>query len=273
MAEDRARLIRKIVEYTKDLPSSTLETVAESLSELSAGAGEKERAAVAEKICSGSARDAVTKLIREWNRHAPKIQSESIALVLQTVAEKEAQYKKSQSLQLVWSGPTPGCSILRRTDQVLYDLIKEAEKDVFIVTYAAYKIPKVREALVGAAKRGVRISLILRSKEGGEGELEISSLKALGSELPQSAAVYVWPTKKKKAFSGTEGKVGLIHAKCAFTDDKRLLISSANLTEQALSINMELGVLIRGGPLPREVAEHFRRLILMGELERVPRAK
>jgi len=34
-----------------------------------------------------------------------------------------------------------------------------------------------------------------------------------------------------------------------------------NLTEHALSLNMELGILIQGGPLPAAVAAHFQRLI------------
>ncbi len=40
-----------------------------------------------------------------------------------------------------------------------------------------------------------------------------------------------------------------------------MLVSSANLTEYALSLNMELILLIRGGDLPARVAGHLRRLI------------
>ena len=49
-------------------------------------------------------------------------------------------------------------------------------------------------------------------------------------------------------------------------DGHWLFLSSANLTEYALSLNMELGVLIRGGPLPRQVEDHFSGLIAAGEL-------
>lgn len=44
-------------------------------------------------------------------------------------------------------------------------------------------------------------------------------------------------------------------------DEALLFISSANLTEYALTLNMELSVLINGGPLPGEVTAHFKRLI------------
>jgi hypothetical protein len=44
--------------------------------------------------------------------------------------------------------------------------------------------------------------------------------------------------------------------------NKRLLfLSSANLTEYAFTVNMELGVLIQGGNLPSDIVEHFDKLI------------
>ena len=44
-------------------------------------------------------------------------------------------------------------------------------------------------------------------------------------------------------------------------DQATAFISSANLTEYALSLNMELGMLVKGGSLPRELAAHLRGLI------------
>ena len=44
-------------------------------------------------------------------------------------------------------------------------------------------------------------------------------------------------------------------------DGARLLVSSANLTEFALNMNMELGLLVRGEDLPNRVVEHLNQLI------------
>jgi PLD-like domain len=44
--------------------------------------------------------------------------------------------------------------------------------------------------------------------------------------------------------------VSSLHAKCAVIDSNLLFLSSANLTEFAFNLNMELGVLIKGGSLP-----------------------
>ena len=49
--------------------------------------------------------------------------------------------------------------------------------------------------------------------------------------------------------------------KCAVSDARTLFLTSANLTEYAFTINMELGVLVTGGKLPAQVQEHFDQLI------------
>ena len=54
-------------------------------------------------------------------------------------------------------------------------------------------------------------------------------------------------------------------------DRRALLVSSANLTAYALTLNMELGLLVRGGDLPGRVAGHFDRLIEAGVLIEAPR--
>ncbi len=46
------------------------------------------------------------------------------------------------------------------------------------------------------------------------------------------------------------GKGGIVGARAAF-------ISSANLTDDALNRNMEFGILIRGGGVPRRLSAHF----------------
>ena len=62
---------------------------------------------------------------------------------------------------------------------------------------------------------------------------------------------------------------GVLHVKAAVTDATWLLLTSANLTENAFALNMELGVLVRGGPLPRQVEAHFGRLIETKQLREV----
>lgn len=66
------------------------------------------------------------------------------------------------------------------------------------------------------------------------------------------------PLKRDKTESGTIGKVQF---KCVAADGEWLFLSSANLTEHTFTINMELGLLIHGGQLPKQIEQHFDRLI------------
>jgi phosphatidylserine/phosphatidylglycerophosphate/cardiolipin synthase-like enzyme len=76
--------------------------------------------------------------------------------------------------------------------------------------------------------------------------------------------VYVWPRDKRP--TDAAGRYGSLHAKCTVADTDAILISSANLTAYALALNMELGLLVRGGDLPGRVVGHLRRLVGEGVL-------
>jgi phosphatidylserine/phosphatidylglycerophosphate/cardiolipin synthase-like enzyme len=49
-----------------------------------------------------------------------------------------------------------------------------------------------------------------------------------------------------------------------------LLVSSANLTERAMTNNIELGLVVRGGPLPGDIASAFAELRGRGDLVPLP---
>jgi phosphatidylserine/phosphatidylglycerophosphate/cardiolipin synthase-like enzyme len=58
-----------------------------------------------------------------------------------------------------------------------------------------------------------------------------------------------------------EGKRGSLHIKAAIADRKKLFISSANLTEYALTLNMEMGLLVYNQELANQIADHVNNLI------------
>lgn len=49
----------------------------------------------------------------------------------------------------------------------------------------------------------------------------------------------------------------MLHAKTAIWDASAALVTSANFTGKALKQNMEFGLLVTGGPVPRRLAQHF----------------
>src|ERR1035438_6396501 len=79
------------------------------------------------------------------------------------------QWQQQHFIELLWSGPTPGSQIpARRIDQVFYDLISASKREILLVTFAAYKIHQLTDALVEALNRGVRVRLILEFEESSQ---------------------------------------------------------------------------------------------------------
>jgi phosphatidylserine/phosphatidylglycerophosphate/cardiolipin synthase-like enzyme len=184
-----------------------------------------------------------------------------------TAADAEQWHRKSQSVELVWTGPEVEGLPFRRTEQAILQVLDSATQRITLVSYAIYHIPRVREALVRAARRGVRLCVVLETPNCLEGQGEYDTLQALGADVANCATVYYWPEDQRRRDS--EGKLGILHVKCAVADGRSLFLSSANLTEYAFTINMELGLLVTGGPLPGQVEEQFERLIGTGVLAKI----
>ena len=150
---------------------------------------------------------------------------------------------------------------------MVLQVIDTASQRLLVVSYAVFNIPRICEALVRAADRGVAINVVVESPDRIEGQKAYSTLAALGPTVAGRCGVYVWPIEGR--FRGGSGKPGILHVKCVVADGRWLFLSSANLTEYAFSINMELGVLITGGSTSVQVEAHFGRMIASGALVKV----
>lgn len=212
-------------------------------------------------------RSLAADFLDAWRASEPQLPAQAVAMALLTAAHTEETHRKSQSLELVWTGPDGGGGPFRHTEQAILQVLDSAKERITLVSYAVYRIPHVRESLVRAAARGVRINVILETPNKCEGQNEYDTLQALGSEVASCATVYYWPESHRA--KGDNDKRGILHVKCAVADGRWLFLSSANLTEQAFTINMELGLLLTGGTLPGQVEAQFDRLIGMGILEKV----
>ena len=74
---------------------------------------------------------------------------------------------------------------------------------------------------------------------------------------------YVWPAELRVSQGGGHASM---HAKCAVADRRTAFVTSANLTGAAMTDNMELGLVVRGGDVPKRIANHFDALIAAGIL-------
>ena len=206
-------------------------------------------------------------LLTVWREDAPAISPQAVAAALHAATSTAVHYREAQSVELVWTGPEVMEMPLRRTDQALLEVIGAAQKSLLVVSFAVYKIPEIIHALIGVFDRGVDLRICVEAPEPKGQRMAYDTIKALGRDVQQRAEIYIWPRDQRP--TDPTGKVGSLHAKCAVADEQVLFISSANLTEYAMALNLELGTLIRGGPLPGMVSRYFVRLIERGVLRRV----
>jgi cardiolipin synthase len=167
-----------------------------------------------------------------------------------------------KSEELVWTGPDLGKIPVRRSEQVLLELISSAKESILIISFVLIKIPKIETALKEAILRGVDISLLLESEDKDSSESFQATCKRIKKSIP-GLKVYVWPREKRLEMDGGFARV---HAKCAVADNNKIFITSANLTSTALDKNMEMGVLINGGRLPIQATEQLISMIHQGEI-------
>jgi phosphatidylserine/phosphatidylglycerophosphate/cardiolipin synthase-like enzyme len=249
------------------LPEELLYSLAAAIEQVKLDDWAYARAQVVKAIPQPEFKAEVSRLLQVWQTRAPNVSPQSVALALLAAANVGESHRCLESIDLVWTGPDSHVIPLRRTDQALLQLINEAATRLTIISFAVYKAEAIAQAILQAAQRGVDIAICLETPNASEGKIAFDTLHALGDEVVQHARIYVWPLDQRPQSS--TGKHGSLHAKVAVADGETLLISSANLTEYAMTLNMELGVLIRGGELPARVEQHFERLIQTGVLRRV----
>ena len=258
MKLEEARLLESIADAARELPGSVIDELCGTLEGLAENSPSRQRSSLTGLIASPRARVRVSGLIEAWGL-ATDVSPTSLAWALRAASHADERRRREQAIELVWTGPSPEGTVLRRTDQALLDLIRSARRTLHVVTFAAYKIPILNEAMLAATRRGVAVTLMFESPETSAGKITFAGLEALGKEMRDLASVYVWPLERRS--KDAAGRHGSLHAKCAVADGARLLVSSANLTEYALNMNMELGLLVRGGHLPGRVVEHLRGLM------------
>jgi cardiolipin synthase A/B len=198
---------------------------------------------------------------------AGRMSWEALGWAIRTMSLTYTRWQAEQHIELLWAGPSPANQIpARRIDQVLYDLIGEAGRDIMLVTFAAAKIDRLAAVLIEAMHRDVSVHLILEFEETSEGQLSYDAPRAFPKSLVEGAKIYYWPVDKRER--NQAGRPGKLHAKTAVIDDT-VVISSANLTDDAFNRNLELGARIVGGNFPEQMRAYFQGLIAEKVLVRI----
>jgi phosphatidylserine/phosphatidylglycerophosphate/cardiolipin synthase-like enzyme len=185
-----------------------------------------------------------------------------VALAVRAAGEAVDDLRGAQDVSVVWTGPASYEVPVRATSAVLGEVIDEARKRLIVVSFAAYKVSAVVEALRAAATRGVDVRLVLESAVESKGKLTHDAKEAFDA-LGDAVSFYVWPAELRVSKGGGHAAM---HAKCAIADRRTAFVTSANLTGAAMTDNMELGLVVRGGDVPKRIANHFDALMDGGVL-------
>jgi len=255
-----SELLDRVASIASRLSPEAVRALAEEVGRLSSS---EEARRLLSGVPTAAQRGLVAQLASAWEG-TPDVTAEGLSLALISAQRAVETIAEAESIELIWTGPVSGDTHLRRTDQALFDVIGGAQRSITIATFAAYRAPRIAEELRSATARGVEVRLILESEEESGGLVSVEPLRAFDEAVPD-AQVYFWPLARRER--NPEGRHGTLHVKCAVADGTVAFISSANLTGSAMELNMELGVLIRGGEIPRRIERHFDGLVREGVLE------
>jgi putative cardiolipin synthase len=245
------RLAFAVVEAARSLPPRQVERLAVEFARHDR-ASDHARATVPAAVATTAFRQAAHRILDTW-RDLP---GEAVALALRCAARATAVTRAEQSIDVVWTGPQSREVPVRLTRAVLVDVIRAARERLIVVSFTAYRVAVVVEELAAAAARGVDVRLILESSHPGWPVTRDAA--AAFASLGEAVTFWVWPAEQRPPLP--VGRAAL-HAKAAIADDHTALVTSANLTGHGINENMELGLLIHGGPVPRRLSAHFQQLM------------
>ena len=230
----------------------------------SAGSADKLRKR-ADALATPVQQKRAIRLAKAWESSV--FDAEAVAVGIRSAEAASRAERDSEAVELTWTGPKPIKPAVSRNDEALFEVVGSATESLLVVSYATYKVPELVAMLGEAVGRGVRVDLVLEFHgRDADQPQSYDPIQGLGGPLASGIVVWEWPIDQRPA---DNGKVGYIHVKCAVADRDQAFVSSANLTVYAMEKNMELGVVIRGGDVPRRIADHFRALMDDGTLQEV----
>jgi cardiolipin synthase A/B len=257
-------VVEELARAARELPANSLARLAAILEGASA-LTEAVEAAMLAVLVQPASRERVREIVGRLRKVEPPVPPVAVAWALSGASACDAWHREHGRIDLVWTGPTTLSLGIYRTQQTLLEVIDGAVRSLLIVAFAAYRVEGVRRALAATEARGVDVILVVETDEGPGGKVDYGPLRAL-VEGTGGFRVFEWPAESRPRDGD---RYGALHAKCALADDEVLFVSSANMTGHALELNMELGVVIRGGAVPAQAGRHFDELMRTGILRQM----
>ena len=249
MASEMEKLLDAIAAVVCIVSPAKVEAIASRVRGTNA---DKAVTALSDIVGTPVATGVLGQLAEAWRTTA--VGSDELASMLLAAGHVFTKVAAEQAVELVWTGPTTPFVSARRTEQALLQVINAANRTLFITSFVVYDVSSIVRALNSAIDRGVLVSMLLESSQNHGGSITIDGIGKMRTLIP-AARLFAW-RDKAELFSD-----GRVHAKVAVADGNICFITSANLTGFAMERNMEAGVLISRGRIPRLLDEHLRALV------------
>lgn len=218
-----------------------------------------------------------TALVEQFQKLASEgMRSEHLALLLESaVALRSERGAIEDSIELVWTGPTPPGTASRDTAVVVRELFASARSEVLVAGYAVHQ---GKDVFLALAKRmdeipTLRVRLYLDVQRPYQ---DTSPASELGARFGYRFRTQEWPGHRlpelfydPRSLELEGAKRASLHAKCVVIDRRTAFVSSANFTEAAQARNIEVGTLVHAEPFARQLAEHFEGLVGTNLLARI----
>lgn len=207
--------------------------------------------------------ESVLEPLRSAWRHGPQ-SGDGLATALETAGAAIDEERAAFYVNLVLTGPASG-SPVPQIEQTLVGLIDNAEQELLLVSFVAYRAETIVAALRRAIGRGVRVTLVLETEFDDEDAVDLREARRLAPDIIDASTVLVWPLERRP--KSPTGRPARVHAKVAVGDRSEVLVSSANLTGFAMDINIEAGLAVQGMGIGNRLHGYFQRLQTDGVLE------
>ncbi len=249
----------EIQKLAGDLPVALALQLAQNLEEEEGGDWSGIRLSMLQHIHNSGLIERIQRFCKIWEKDFSGYAPQSVALSLVAAVNATEEEKNKTILSLVWTGPSSEKIPLRRTEQVLAQLIRDARSHLLLVSFAVYKAEEIMQALENAVRRDVKVTFIIETPSSGNKKISFDPFRNFSKLLQENVEFYIWSPEKR--LLSDDGKHGSLHAKVAISDSGTAFITSANLTDYAMNLNMEMGTLIVSKDVSRQVEEHFFELI------------
>lgn len=188
-----------------------------------------------------------------------RIQPANLAVMLLVLANAPSEDLKLP--RLVWTLP-PELGLPDLEESYSSSAIALLDASIETLTLVspfieAKGVGRLLESLLGALKRGVRVTIITRGATDLSSYLSrtLEELRREAQGLPGTLAVY----------SARDDLPILLHSKLIVSDNVRSLVGSANITERGFGENLEAGVML-GKKQTSEITQVIAALQLSGLL-------